>query len=159
MRIVALIAAYNEERFLASCLEHLLGQGVDVHVIDNGSTDATGAIARRFAGSRVTIEDLPRDGTFHLERLLMYKEALASEIDATWFLNVDADEIHLAPGGRGTLASALAAADVAGYTAAESLEFTFLPTAESPEHDHREYQRTMLWYYPFAPRPQHLVRA
>lgn len=155
---MALIAAYNEERFLGRCLEHLLAQGADAHVIDNGSTDATAAIARGF-GERVTTEAVPRDGTFRWEHLLQRKEQLAAEIRADWFLNVDADEIHLPPGGRGTLARALAAADGAGWTAAETLEFTFVPTAEAPEHDHRWYQQTMRWYYFFSPREQHLVRA
>jgi hypothetical protein len=41
MRVVAILAAYNEERFIAGCLEHLIEQGVDAYLIDNESTDRT----------------------------------------------------------------------------------------------------------------------
>ncbi|MEE4290009.1 MAG: glycosyltransferase family A protein [Erythrobacter sp.] len=52
-RIVVL--AHNEERRIAACLASLpLGEeGIAVHVIVNGSSDATAAIARSFAGVEV----------------------------------------------------------------------------------------------------------
>ncbi len=60
-RVVALLAAYNEERFVAGCLEHLLQQNVDVYLIDNCSTDQTVAIARRYmAHGLIGIETFPR---------------------------------------------------------------------------------------------------
>jgi hypothetical protein len=40
-RVVALLATYNEERFVAGCLEHLLQQHVDVYLINNCSSDQT----------------------------------------------------------------------------------------------------------------------
>lgn len=160
LRIVAIVAAYNEARFIANCVEHLVRQGAEVCLIDNGSSDATVGIARRHLGRGViAIESLPRDGVFRWERILGRKEELAASLDADWFVNVDADEIHLPPPGRGSLAEAIAAADAAGCTAVEFTEFTFLPTAEVPDHDHPDYQRTMRWYYPFVPRPLHLMRA
>src|SRR4051794_6052924 len=50
------MAAYNEERFLADALESALGQDypadrVEVVVVDDGSTDATAAIAARYAAA------------------------------------------------------------------------------------------------------------
>jgi glycosyltransferase involved in cell wall biosynthesis len=45
MRVIALLAAYNEERFIAGCIEHLFQQSVDVYLIDNSSTDNTVTIA------------------------------------------------------------------------------------------------------------------
>src|SRR4029450_4028264 len=39
VRIVALIAAYNEARFIGGCLDHLHEQGVETYLCDNGSTD------------------------------------------------------------------------------------------------------------------------
>jgi hypothetical protein len=159
--IVALIAAYNERRFLARCLEHLFRHGIAVYIVDNESTDNTREIAEAasthplFVGMRT----LPRDRVYDEHSVLHTKEALALELDARWFIHVDPDEIHLPPVGFDTLASAIDAASDAGYTAIESLEFTFVPTEEARDHDHAAYIETMRHYYPFGPRQPHLIRA
>ncbi len=160
MRIVALLATYNEQRFIGNCLDHLIEQGVEVHVIENGSTDDTLAIAERRLGRGVAaIEALPRDGLFEFRRILARKEALAATLDADWFIHLDADEIRLAPGAGQTLAEAIGEADLAGYNAINFQEFTFVPTLEAPDHDHDDYLQTMRWYYPFAPFQPHRLTA
>lgn len=160
MRALALIATYNEERFIGGCLEHLFSQGVEAYLCDNDSTDGTVAAAERYLGAGLRgIERIPRDGTFHWRQILRRKEALASELDADWFLHLDADEIPLAPRPGQTLAEGLAEADASGCNAVEFAELTFVPTRESPDHDHPGFRRTMHWYYPFAPSELHLVRA
>jgi len=160
MKVLAILAAYNEERFLAGLIEHLRAHGVGVHLIDNGSTDATGRIARGYLGNGVVaIEDFPRDGSYRWDSILARKAALASSADADWVMHVDADEIHLPPSGRGTLAEAFQRAEDEGYNAVNFQEFTFLPTAEEPDHDHPRFRETMRRYYPFCPFSPHLVRA
>ena len=37
MRVVAIVAARNEERFITGCLEHLLRQGVQAYLIGRSS--------------------------------------------------------------------------------------------------------------------------
>jgi hypothetical protein len=163
MRVLALIATYNEERFIGGCLEHLFSQGVEAYLCDNQSTDGTVAIASRYLGAGLRgIEHLPRDGTFRWRQILQRKEALAAELEADWYLHLDADEVPLPPpsGQSGqTFAETLAEAGASGYNAVEFSEFAFVPTRESPHHDHPDYRRTMRWYYPFAPTAQHRVIA
>jgi len=160
MRVLAIIAAYNEERFIGGCLEHLFNQGLEAYLCDNGSTDATVEIAARHLGSGLRgIERIPRGGVFRWREILERKEALAAELPADWFMHVDADEEPLPPRSAGTLAQALAESDAQGFNAAEFDEFTFVPTRESSDHDHPDYRRTMRWYYPFAPGQPHLRRA
>jgi glycosyltransferase involved in cell wall biosynthesis len=159
MRILALIAARNEERFLGGCLEHLVSQGVEAYLCDDGSTDGTLDIAERYLGRGLRgIERRAHDGTYRWESLLRRKEELALELDADWYLHLDADEIPLAPRPGTTLAEALAEVDARGDNAVELAELTFVPTREAPDHDHGDFRRTMRWYYPFAPTPLHLVR-
>lgn len=156
MRIVALIATYNEDLVLGACLENLARQGVEFVVIDNESTDRTREIAHSFAGrGLVRVESLPRNGTFRLTDQLRRKEQLAGEIAADWFMHMDADEIRLPPDSRATLARAVEAADARGYNVINFLEFTFIPVLEAPDHEHADFERTMRWYYPFLPRPNH----
>ena len=151
MRVVAILASYNEERFIAGCLEHLFRQGIEAYLIDNCSTDRTVEIAEGYLGrGLVGIETLPRVGGVHRwRRILQRKEELAASLDADWFMHADPDEIRLPPRSTQTLAEALAEVDEQGYNAVNFLEFTFVPTKEAPEHDHPDFMRTMKWYYPF----------
>ena len=160
MRIVAILAAYNEERFIGACVENLIKQGLEVYIIDNASTDHTVAIAEKYLRrGLIGIETFPRDGIYSWRPLLARKEELASELDADWFLHMDADEIRLPPNSTTSLAEALSAVDAEGYNAVNFFEFTFIPTREAPDHDHPDFQKTMLWYYPFSPTFPHQLKA
>jgi len=160
MRIIAMLATYNEERFIAGCLEHLIGQGVDVYLMDDSSSDATVEIASRFLNKGlIGIETLVRNGTFALLPQLKRKEDLAQTLDADWFMHIDADEIRLPPSGFANLLEAFESIDGQGYNAVNFLEFAFVPTIESPDHDHPDFQKTMRWYYPFVPTFPHRLNA
>ena len=160
MRVIALLATYNEERFIVACLEHLVRQGVEVYIIDNESEDETVALARRFIGQGVIgIETLPRGGMFRLQKILERTEQLAAELEADWFMHADTDEIRLPPSPEQTLAEAFAEADRQGFNAVNFMEFAFVPTRQSPDHDHPNYLRTMRWYYPFLPSFPHQLKA
>jgi glycosyltransferase involved in cell wall biosynthesis len=152
MKIVALLQTFNERRFVANCIEHLNEHGAAVYLVDNASTDDTVEIAERYIGRGVVgIEQLPRDGSWNLYKQLERKEQLAAELDADWLMHVDADEIREPPDSRQSLAEAFRAADEMGFNALNFLEFAFVPTAEQPDHDHPNYERTMQWYYPLVP--------
>ncbi|HEX7705706.1 MAG TPA: glycosyltransferase family A protein [Thermoanaerobaculia bacterium] len=160
MRTIALIAARNEERVLAAALDNFVRQDISFYLIDNDSTDATVAIAERYHDrGLVGIERMPRGETYEWERILRRKEELAQLLDADWFIHADADEIRLPSRSDETLASALERADRDGFNAANFLEFSFMPTRESPTHEHPHFQETMLWYYPFAPQFPHRLTA
>jgi glycosyltransferase involved in cell wall biosynthesis len=160
MRTIAIISAFNEERFIANCLTHLVSQGVDIYLLDNGSTDRTLEIAEQFRGrGLIEIEPLPRFGLFDMTRILDRKEELASDLDGDWFIHMDADEVRLPPRSDMTLGEAIQDADRAGYNAINFQEYTFVPTREAPNHDHDRYQETMRWYYPFEPFHPHRLNA
>jgi glycosyltransferase involved in cell wall biosynthesis len=153
VRVVALLAAYDEERFIGGCIEHLAAHGVETYLIDNESTDSTVEIAERYRGRGLAgVETFPRRGSYHWLRLLARKAELGATLDADWFVHVDADEIRLPPRPGVTLAEALAEAGRDGYNAVNFLELTFVPTREHPDHDHPRYEETMRWYYPYLPR-------
>jgi glycosyltransferase involved in cell wall biosynthesis len=160
MRIIALLAVFNEERFIANCLENLFQQGAEVYLLDNDCTDQTVAIARRHLGRGLLgVERFPREGVFRSWPILRRKEQLQSELLGDWFLHVDADEVHT-PGRYGrTLAEVFTMAQAEGYNAINFQEYTFTPTQEQPDHDHPDYQETMRWYYPFAPAFPHRLNA
>jgi glycosyltransferase involved in cell wall biosynthesis len=152
VRVVAILATYNEERFIAGCLEHLFEQGVDAYLIDNCSTDRTVKIAERYRQKGlIGIETFPRaEGVYKWQGILERKEQLAATLEADWFMHMDPDEIRLPPSSNRTLAQAFSEVEAQGYNAVNFLEFTFVPTQEEPDHDHPRFQQTMRWYYPFA---------
>jgi glycosyltransferase involved in cell wall biosynthesis len=64
MRLSIIIPAYNEEKFISACLEHVQSDVqrcsdagmVEILVIDNASTDRTAEVASAFTGVRVVHE-------------------------------------------------------------------------------------------------------
>jgi hypothetical protein len=162
MRVVAVLATYNEARFIRSCLDHLIRQGIDVYLLDNSSTDETVAIAKSYLGrGLIEIESCPRQGQYSWRPLLARKERVAATVNADWLMHVDADEIRLCPLQLGrSLPEAFAEVERQGYNAVNFLEFTFVPTREAPDHDHPDFLETMRWYYPFVPSgPANQVKA
>lgn len=161
MRVIALLATYNEYRFIGPCIEHLHEQGVDTYLIDNDSTDETVEIAERHRGNGLLgVERLPRTGdVFSLQQQLRRKEELAGELEADWFIHLDADELRLPPPGHRTLSEAVQAVDSQGYNAVNFMEFSFLPTREKPDHDNPDFRQTLRTYYPLLAGSRHRLNA
>ena len=160
MRVIALIAAYNEERMIGPVLDHLTGQGVEVYLLDNESTDRTPEIAKGYLGRGLLgVERLRTNEIYSLPTILRRKQELARELSGDWFLHQDTDEWRLGPSPQSTLVEALEKVDREGYNAVDFDEFVFVPTRQAPDHDHPEFVRTMRHYYYFRPRPQHRVNA
>jgi hypothetical protein len=85
LRVIALLAAYNEQRFIVPCIEHYVRHGIDAYVIDNQSDDDTVALVRPFLGRGVVgLETYRRTGTYPWHGILERKEQLAASLDADW---------------------------------------------------------------------------
>ncbi|MGE0449782.1 MAG: glycosyltransferase [Vicinamibacterales bacterium] len=152
MRVVALLTVRNEGPVLARCLRHLADEGVETCLVDHGSDDDTRRIAEAFRGDGVfRIEEQAYTGIFSLGDQLRKKEQLAAEIDADWFLHLDADEIRQAPWPQVTLRDAIASVDCQGWNAIDFDEFVFVPTADDDAFEGRDYVAGMRWYYYFEP--------
>lgn len=63
MKISLVVPAYNEEKYISSCLESVIKNGGELYeivVVDNASTDKTAGVAARFRRVRVVTE--PKKG-------------------------------------------------------------------------------------------------
>ncbi|MBZ9883163.1 glycosyltransferase family 2 protein [Mesorhizobium sp. CA10] len=159
MRIIALIAARNEELYIGRCLEHLRQNGIDFILIDNGSTDRTVEIAEAYIGrGLIRIVPVEYPGYYDWVGLLRIKERLAVDIDGDWFIHHDADEIMEPPVSNVRLADAIASVDAAGFNAINFDEFVFVPTDESSSFEGTDYVECMRYYYFFEPHPLRLIR-
>ena len=87
MKISLVIPAYNEEKYIGSCLEYAIascGEKLfEIIVIDNASTDKTGEIAKSFAGVKVIYEE-KKGLTRARER--GFRE---SQGDIIWYIDAD----------------------------------------------------------------------
>jgi glycosyltransferase involved in cell wall biosynthesis len=150
LKIIGLLTTYNEQLVIETCIKHHISQGVEIYLIDNESTDNTVDIANKYLGKGVIgIETIPRNGIFDLSRILKRKEELAITLDGDWFMHLDADEMRNSPYPNETLSEAICAVDKANYNAINFMEFTFVPTLESPDHTQGNFINSMKWYYPF----------
>lgn len=96
--VTAIIPAKDEEASLAECLASVCAQSypnLEILVVDDRSTDGTGAIARRFAADDprvrvVTITELPAGWTGKTHALQVASDSARGE----WFWFLDADTRH-----------------------------------------------------------------
>ncbi len=159
-RVVAIIAARNEEIYMERVLCHLIEQGVEVYVIDNESTDSTREIVSSFLGKGVIhMESFPYPGYFDWEKILTRKSEIAREIDADWFMHQDPDEIREAPRPFLKLRDAFEYVDGKGFNAVNFDEFTFIPSSPDESFVGKDYVALMKYYYHFAPSPLRRVNA
>jgi len=138
MRIVAIVAAFNEGDVIREVTDDLIKNGVEVYLIDNHSTDNTVAEASAWLGKGlIGIEAYPPkgssvpEGVYVWTEILRRKEELALSLDADWVIHADADEFREAPFAGMSLREGIELADRLGYNAIGFDLFNFRPTDNS----------------------------
>jgi SAM-dependent methyltransferase len=131
-RAVAIIAARNEADVIGQVIGHLVGQRVQVYLIDDGSTDATVAEAEPWLGEGLlAIERRPPGPQFDWSALLARKAAIAADLGAVWCLHHDADEFRESPWPDLDLLGAMERVEWLGYNAIDFRVLNFRPTDDS----------------------------
>lgn len=146
IKACAILATYNEADIIKESVEKLIAGGVQVFVIDNGSTDRTAGILAPLVGRGVV--DI-RSVKFHEDgreiydwtSILRMKEQLSKELGFDWYLHVDADEIRYAPWPHLSLAEGLDRVDRSGYNLVNFKLFNFRLTQDLGPSD--DYERDM----------------
>src|SRR5712692_1025386 len=131
--VVAIIAAYNEADIIEQVVADLIEQSVHVYFVDDGSTDGTVAAVEQYIGrgvlhvERLTPRGAPSRHSFDLEAIVRRKAQIASELDADWFINHDADEFRESPWPHLTLRDAVWRVDALGFNAIDFQSLDFWP--------------------------------
>lgn len=158
-KVLAIVCVKNEAIHIRRCLRQLIEEGVDVVLIDDGSTDQSVDIAKTFLGrGLVRIKTLPGTVEFSLSDQLRAKHEVVAETDYDWYVHVDADEWLCSSLKGQSLYEGIVEADAAGYTAINFHELVFVPL---PGEDFfvEDYASRMLNYYFFQPSYPRLNRA
>ena len=134
-RAVAVIVAYNEADVIAATIDHLVGEGLGIYLVDNWSTDDTLDIAREAAGSQLVADErFPAGGPtgmFDLSEHLGRVERIAVDLEADWVVLNDADEFRTSPWPAVTLRDALHHVQARGCNAVNYTALNFALTADS----------------------------
>ena len=96
------VPARDEAAVIAECVALVLPQATEVVVVDDGSSDGTGALAAAAGARVVRLEGEPGDGWLGKPRACL---AGAEGATTEWLAFVDADVV-LAPGALSTMAAA-----------------------------------------------------
>ncbi len=146
-RVVAFMAAYNEEDIIVQSIKKWTEQGINVHILENWSTDATYDLAKQLEGRLpVTVERFPREGPskhFDWGAMLERIETLSREIDADWFVRRGADEVLMSPWPGLSYRDSLYLVDQAGFNCVDHTVIEFHPVDDGFEAgtDHEAYFR------------------
>jgi len=135
MKIIAMIPTFNEVDIIKEVIENIISQGLEPVVLDNGSTDGTFEICKKFENSGSI--KLRRFSTpthvMHWDLILraLYDMALYKSPD--WVIRSDSDEI-LETGVKGlTLKEGITQADSEGYNLIQFDRFDFFMTDDDNE--------------------------
>jgi glycosyltransferase involved in cell wall biosynthesis len=143
---LAILAAKNEKRQISFALRKLIDEGLDVVLLDDGSTDGTRELAEQFLGKGlIEIRTRPDQGVYDWTSVLKWKRKTGSEFHHRWLVHVDADEWLQHPQEGKTLYDLIAEADLSGANAIDFEEFTFIPKPELQEGD--DPRKTFCSYY------------
>lgn len=159
LSICAVIAVRNEAHYLPVLLPILAAQGIEVAILDHGSTDGSRELYSTFRGNPIiSVDNLPYEGVYSQTRQLAAKQKIYNRIKHDWVIHHDADEIleHTQPGRN--LRDAIEEADDSGCNILNFDEFVFLPEA-GMGYFGKNYYKEMLRYYFFEPSQKRLNRA
>jgi glycosyl transferase family 2 len=154
-RVVAFMAAYNEEDIIVESIKKWTDQGIEVHILENWSTDRTYDLAKQLETCLpVTVERFPGTGPsrhFDWGAMLERIETLSKEINADWFIRRGADEILISPWPGVSYRDGLYLVDQAGFNCVDHTVIEFHPVNDGFESgtDHERF----FTYFDFGKDP------
>jgi glycosyltransferase involved in cell wall biosynthesis len=152
------MASRNEAGYIEHALRRVIDDGMEVVLLDNGSTDGTREIAERFLGGGLQcIEDQPFTGAFDLAEQLRRKAEIVAGASHDWIVNAAPDEwLHAT--SEATLSEFLEREVASGTQVVDFVEYVFLPPV-GVDMFGEDVRRLTTSYYCFAPAPFRLMRA
>lgn len=155
----AIICVRNEEKHIHRAINDFVTQGIDVVIIDNGSTDNTLQICSEFLGNGLlSIKHIPWEGAFDLSRQLEIKNEIVKKLKHDWVIHADADEWMHSSAEDESLLEGITRLSEHGFNVINFEEFVFLP-AQDHEYNLNNYNKELLTCYHFSPHKQRLMRA
>ena len=154
MKIICMLAVLNDSDFVEEVIEHCLSQGLELVILDDGSTDGTYEICKKYSNRddvellRIKHDDWKLIRTFKI----LYDMALLKSPD--WVIRPDADEILESGMNDMTLKDAIIKVDSEGFNTIQFDWFEFFLTDNDDESKSRVKDRMKYysWQHDFLYR-------
>jgi L-malate glycosyltransferase len=136
--VLAVISTLNDGDVISAVIEHLVEDGIDVHLIDHGSADDTSVEASRWLGRGLTgLESFPivpgsrEVGEPEPAMLGRRQEEVCREAGASWCLHQRGHDVAYGPWPGLSLLKAIEHVDRLGFNCIETRALTFRPVDDS----------------------------
>ena len=156
-RVVAVVPTYDEADILDRTIAHLVVNGLEVHVIDNWSTNGCREIAESWRGRGVVaIDSYPEEGPearFDWQELLRRVPRIGTATGAHWTTLNDADELRESPWRGVTLRDALWHVQQSGFNCVNLTQIDFLLTDPAVARDGLPFGLPLEAAFPYLRSP------
>jgi len=132
LRILGLMAVYNEDDILEQTILHSLSQGIELIILDNGSTDQSFDIASAYQRKGVLCVRHLYTETYRWAFLLSTLCEWAHEFHADWGMLIDADTFLESSEVGVSLRQGIENEARGGYNVIKFNQFEFWPTSLDP---------------------------
>lgn len=160
LKILAIIAVFNEIDFIEKSIIHFIDNGVDVHILDNWSTDGSYEVVQNLAKNNkgLTYERFPEEAQteFFFKNILTRKQQIAKEGKYDWYFHSDSDEIRTSPWKDKTLNQAISIVDILGFNAVDFTVIDFRPTKDG--YSLKQNPEEFFTHFEFGKRPGHFIQ-
>lgn len=146
MRLLGMIPVYNESDIIESVINYLVSQGVELVILDNGSTDGSYEICSKHVSKGVLSLETVFTERFEFDLIIrkLYETALSYRPD--WILLNAADEFLESPYPDLKLKEAIQLEDQKGYNLIQFNNFEFWPTEQDRESLETDVRKRLKYY-------------
>jgi len=155
MKIVCMLGVLNDEDIIREVIEHLIAQGLQLVILDNGSTDKTLEICKEYLDKGVLTLKQIHTSWYKWDLILRMLYDLTIEQNPEWVIRSDADEFLESGQERVTLKDAITKVDSAGFNLIQFDRFDFFMTDKDDQSEH-SVKKKMPYY---SCQGDHLYRA
>ncbi len=134
MKIIGMLSVYNDGDIIKEVIEHLLTQNLELVVLDNGSTDGSFEICRKFQDKGILQLNQFQTDTFNefLVYRMLYDMTIAHNPD--WVVKIDSDEFLESGISKMNLKDTIIQVDKEGYNLIQFDRFDFFMTDDDKKN-------------------------
>lgn len=135
IRVLAIVPCFNEVDIITETVNNLLSQGIDVHVIDNWSTDGSWETLQKY--NNIALERFPDspDDQYNWTGILERIDRLGFTSNYNWILHVDADEQIESPIPNVSVKEFISIAESMGFDVIDFTHLAFRPVENSVKNN------------------------
>lgn len=146
-KIIGILPVFNEADVLNQTIAYTIRQGIPLVIVDNGSTDGSLAIERRFLGRGVLeVREVPPDPYYDIKRVLGEAHQTALSYSPDWLFHLNADEFIESPYPGLDLAKAIQNEAEFGYNMIQVNIFDFQLTERDYQSKVRDVRKRLRYY-------------